>query len=210
LPTNSATAGPFVTRALGALAIGLLAAAFLRSTAIPGPTARLVTAVSLPLLPISYPGPYIGPLNSQWWFAALVLLIALEAPRRWHFPAVFFLCLTGAAPCVALPAFWDRRIIPIAAATILQARVFLASPRRPEALGISTEFLAVAIGVGIAMVIARLPSRTRLGFAYLGLAILALGLIAIGGGDLAFRYLTVAWVAIVLGLASRLDSPPRL
>src|SRR5262249_23036706 len=62
-----------VTRLLSAGAIGVSGAyMFGRDQAIPDRRVRLILAVSLPLFPIPDPGPYIGPLNSQWWFTIAV------------------------------------------------------------------------------------------------------------------------------------------
>jgi hypothetical protein len=70
----------------------------------------------------------------------------------------------------------------------------------------SLDFLVpAALLVGV-MAVSRLPIRTRLGFAYLGLAILTLGSIITGGASGSDRYLAVAWTGIALGVAALLAS----
>jgi hypothetical protein len=194
---------PIVTRLLAAAVIGLLAAFVVRaSTAIPNPGVRLAFALVLPLLPIPDPGPYLGPLNSQWWIALLVLLIALEPERRWHSPLLLTAGLTGLAPCLAVMAFRDLRGFALLAPAIAQAVVFIGQPRRPLGVAISSEFMAVATVLLVTMAIARLPRRTRLAFTYLGLVIILGGSLAVGGESGNWRYLGIPAAGIALGLIS--------
>jgi hypothetical protein len=198
--------GPLVTRLLAAGVIGSLATYLVRATAVPSSGVRIATALALPLLPTGYPGPYIGPLNSQWWIAILVLLIALAPQRRRHYPALLLAGLSGVAPCLALPVFRDRRVAWLLVPAAIQVAVLVSSGRRPLGLAMSLDFLVpAALLVGV-MAVSRLPIRTRLGFAYLGLAILTLGSIITGGASGSDRYLAVAWTGIALGVAALLAS----
>jgi hypothetical protein len=196
--------GPAITRLMSAAVIAALAWFLLRSSAIPSRTARVLPALALPVLPIGYPGPYVGPLNSQWWIATMVLLIALAPRQRWHAPILVVAGLTGLAPCLAWPAFRDRRVFALLIPTALQAVVLVSSQRRPASLAIEPAFIVIAAPLGGAMLMARLPPRTKLGFAYLGLATLTLGSILVGGVSGSGRFLAIACIGIVLAVTSRL------
>jgi hypothetical protein len=199
-------AGPLVTRIIAALAVGAVAA-FLASnrmrSAIPDGQLRLGIALSLALVPTAAPNAYDGPLNSQWWFAILAICIALVPPRRWDGPLLLGLGLTGAAPCLVLPVFRDRRALWLLVPTVMQAALVATSTRRPLGLGISPEYTTIAFLLIVVMIVARLPGRTRLAFVYVGLAIIALGALTYAGVPGNWRYLADAWVGIFLGVGSR-------
>jgi hypothetical protein len=196
--------GPLVTRLLAAAVIGLVAV-YLASDeladAIPRRTVRTAVALSLPILPIGYPGPYVGPLNSQWWIAIAVLGIALARPRRWHYAALLGAGFVGVAPCIALPAFRDRRIVALGVGVAAQAATLLMSERRSPGFTISPDYIAVMLTVGAVMLLAPLPGRTRIAFAYLSISILALGAILTGWPlELNLRLLAIPGTTIALGI----------
>lgn len=197
--------GPLLTRLASAAVIGVVAGYFASDSlaeAIPAKSVRLGFAASLPLLPLPYPGPYIGPLNSQWWVALGVLGIALSRPRRWHLPALFLAGLVGIAPCLAWPIFRDRRVVPLLAAVGLQALVLLQSNRGTMGIPMSPDYLWIMLALTGSLALARLPVRTRLAFLYLGLAVLTLGGVAMGQLDGQWRYLAIAGSGIVVGVLS--------
>jgi FkbM family methyltransferase len=196
-------AGPLLTR-VGAASIVGVVAGYLASAdwAIPSRPVRLIAALALPFIPTAYADAYVGPLNSQWWLAVLVLLIALAPAKRWHWPVIALAGLSGLAPCVALPLFRDRRSLVLALTTAVQLVLLLTTNERHDGdLRPVRAFFFLAVALVASMSLARLPIRTRLSFMYLGLAILALGAYATGWGD---RYFTVAWIGVVVGVASQL------
>lgn len=196
--------GPLLTRLLAAAVIGLVAvylASGALADAIPSRAVRTAFALSLPILPIAWPGPYVGPLNGQWWIALGVLGIALARPRTWHYPVLLGAGFAGIAPCVVLPVFRDRRGLALAVGVVAQGAMLLLGERSSPGFTITPEYLAVMLLVGVAMVAAPLPARTRMAFAYLGVTIVALGAIFTGwtlGSSL--RYLAIPGAAIALGL----------
>lgn len=197
--------GPLITRLLSAAVIGALATfitADVSASAIPSRRVRIALALSLPLLPIPYPGPYVGPLNAQWWIALLLLMVAFAPARPWHYLLIAVAGLTGIAPCLALPVFRDRRAISLLIPSAIQSGILFTQLRRPQGVGISHEFVLVALLLIVAMAFAPLPLRTRLAYSYLGLAVIALGSIAVGGEPGNWRYLAVASAGISLGAAS--------
>jgi len=172
-----------VTRLLASAVIGLIAVYFASDAladAIPSRAVRIGLAMSLPMLPIPYPGPYVGPLNSQWWFALGVLGIALARPRTWHYPTLLLAGFTGVAPCIALPIFRDRRGLALAVGVVAQLALLLSGERRPPGFSVGIDYILVMLLVGALMSAAPLPLRTRMAFGYLSLAILALGAILTG------------------------------
>jgi hypothetical protein len=194
-----------VTNLTAALTVGLVAAYVTTwREAIPDARARWILALSLPLLPIPEPGPYVGPLNNQWWFAIATLGIALSPPRRWHLPALAAFGLSGLAPCLLWPVFRDRRGLVLLAVAGVQGLVLLASHRERFPYPMDAGYLAAMASVAGAMLVARLPTRTRLAFLYAGLVILALGAFGDGRLGLNYRYLAVPGAVIVIGLGSRL------
>lgn len=165
-------------------------------------------ALALPLLPLGEPGPYTGPLNGQWFVALAMVAIALEPPKRWHYPALLLAGLTGIAPCLAVPVFRDRRGVVLGAVAVLQAVVLLTSDRSPTGVPPDPAWLVWMAGVLAAMLISPAPSRTRLAFTYISLVMLALG--AYVNGFVAYRYLAVPWAVVALGVVSRLRRPAEL
>jgi hypothetical protein len=181
-----------VTRLIAAGVIGAVGAyLFGRTAAIPDQRARLILAFSLPLFPIPDPGPYIGPLNSQWWFAIAFAGIALSAPKRWHYPALVLGGLSGIGPCLLWPAFRDRRIVALLIPAIIQAVVLFQSDRVPKARNLDLGYVILVLVLAAALVFARLPLRTRLVFLYAGVAILAIGFYAEGRLVGRGRYLAI-------------------
>jgi len=192
-----------VTRLISAAVIGATGAyLFGREEAIPDRRVRLVLAVSLPLFPIPDPGPYIGPLNSQWWFAIAVAGMALSSRKTWHYPALVIAGLSGIGPCLLWPAFRDRRLFALLVPTIVEAVVLVESPRRPQRLHLDPIWFVLVLGLVAALVFARLPWRTRIVFLYAGIAILAVGLFAQGKLAGQGRYLAIPAAGFVLGVAS--------
>ena len=184
--------GPLVTRIEGAAIIALIAGYV---------SGRYGAAagIALALLPISEP--YVGPLNSQWWLAIAVLVMALGPARVWHVPVLVVAGLSGIAPILAAPVFRDRRVILLLAAAILQIAVLLTSTRRPAGFGISVEFVTVgALLVGVLLLARNLPARDRVAFAWLGLVTILLGSWTTGGAIGGWRYLTAAWAGIAIAL----------
>jgi hypothetical protein len=205
-----AVGNPFVTRLLAALVIAAVAALLIRSAAVvPDARVRVVGSLSLALMPIPDPGPYLGPLNAQWWIAIAVLVIALSPPRPWHYPAVLVSGFVGLAPCLVLPAFRDRRGLALLFPALIQAAILASSTRRQDGFPASTDYLWIMLVLAAVMVVARLPLRTRLAFLYLGLAVLALGAFASGRLDGQWRYLAIPGAGVTLGLASFLGFPPK-
>lgn len=192
-----------VTRLIAAAVIGAVGAyLFGRREAIPDRRIRLILAVSLPLYPIPDPGPYIGPLNSQWWFAIGIAGMALSPVRRWHYPALLLGGLSGIGPCLLWPAFRDRRFVVLLITAIVQASVLLASPRRPQSLHVDAYWLALVLPLCASLLFARLPVRTRAVFLYAGVAVLTVGVYAMGTLVNQGRYLAIPWAGFVLGVAS--------
>ena len=66
----------------------------------------------------------------------------------------------------------------------------------------SPDYLWIMLALVGSLAIARLPVRTRMGFVYLGLAILTFGGVVAGQLDGQSRYLAVAGAGITLGVAS--------
>jgi hypothetical protein len=198
--------GALVTRLLAAAVIALVAVYFASDAlarAIPNVAVRTGFALALPMLPIPHPGPYVGPLNSQWWVALAVIGVALAPRRAWHYPALLGAGLVGVAPCVALPVFRDRRWVPLAIATALQAVTMIAGERRPQALAISADYVVVMLTVVALMYFAPLPLRTRLAFTYLSCAILLLGAILSGLPlTLNWRFMAIPGAALALAIVS--------
>lgn len=194
---------PVVTRLIAA---GIIAAVAVYLTTLrdPIPRGRYAFALALPLLPIPYPGPYVGPLNGQWFVALAVVGIALTAPRRWHYPALFLGGLVGLAPCLAWPVFRDRRLVALLIPTVIQAAVLLSSGRPASSVPIDPRYFVVMLALAVAMAVARLPLRTRLAFLYLGLAGLLAGAVLTGWFENQYRYLAIPGAVVVLGLASSL------
>jgi hypothetical protein len=200
-------AGAFVTRLIAAAVIGAVGAyLFGRSAAIPDMRVRLIVAFSLPLFPIPDPGPYIGPLNSQWWFAIAFAGMALSGPKRWHYPALVIGGLAGIGPCLLWPAFRDRRLVFLLVPAIIQAVVLFESDRRPKAAHLDLAWVVLVLALCAALILARLPLRTRLVFLYAGMSILAIGFLTQGSLVGQGRYLAIPAAGFVLGAASFL--PP--
>jgi hypothetical protein len=193
---------PLVTRLEAAAIIGLVAA-FVASDAlapaIPNRSVRVLTALSMPLIPTAFPDGFVGPLNDQWWLAIAVLCLALIPARRWHYPAIAFVGLSGMAPCVALPAFRDRRGLVLLAATAVQLGTLLVGHHHDFDFVVGNAYLQVGLLLVASLALAVLPTRTRLAFAYLGLAILMLGSFETQGAAWHQRLFTIAWVGIFLG-----------
>lgn len=193
---------PSVTRLIAAGVIGLVAI-YLARVSVPG-------AISLGLLPIAYPGPYIGPLNSQWFFAIAILVMATEAPRRWHPWALFVAGISGLAPCLMAPVFRDRRAEVLLACGAVQLAILATSGRHPLGLSADPTYLLLAALLLLSLIRSRLPTRTRLVFAYGGLAIIAAAVIAAGTVTGQGRYLTVPMTGIVVGFGSGFRTSRRL
>jgi hypothetical protein len=187
---------PNVTRLIAAAVIGAVAVYLSRVSP--------VAALALPLLPTPYPGPYIGPLNSQWWFAIAICVMALERARSWHYVALVIAGLSGIGPCLMVPVFRDRRGLVLAATALIQVVVLITSSRRPLGHAPDPGYLLIATVLVVSLLFARLPMRTRLVFAYGGLAVLMAGLIAAGTLNGQGRYLAVPFAGIAIGLASYL------
>jgi hypothetical protein len=194
---------PLATRLLAATAIGAVGAYLAVTLGVPG----VVTGLSLPWFPIPDPGPYIGPLNSAWWFTVAAAAMATVPARRWHYPALLGMGLTGIGPCLLWPAFRDRRSLPLLVPAVVQGLVLLTSDRRPKPQRPDLAYVVVMLAVVACLAFARLPARTRLVFIYAGVAILIAGLIAEGRLTGQGRYLAVPVAAMVLGLASFLPRP---
>jgi ribosomal-protein-alanine N-acetyltransferase len=194
---------PLVTRLIAAAVIGAVGG-YLAATL---GRAGLVAGLSLPLLPIPDPGPFIGPLNSQWWFAVAIAAMATVPARRWHNVALVVAGLSGIGPCLLWPAFRDRRTFALLAPAVVQGLVLFLSTRRPTGQKPDPAYLLVMIALVACLAFARLPVRTRLVFLYAGLAILTAGLVAEGRLVGQGRYLAVPAVGIVIGLASFLRRP---
>ena len=196
--------GPLVTRLLASAVIGLVAVYFASDAlrdAIPSRAVRIGLAISLPMLPIPYPGPYVGPLNSQWWIALAVLGIALARSRPWHYPALLVAGFVGIAPCIVLPVFRDRRWLALAVGVVAQLALLLSGERRPPGFSITIDYVLVMLLVGALMSAAPLPLRTRLAFGYLSIAILALGSSLTGLPlESNWRRLAVPGAAMALGV----------
>jgi len=196
--------GPLVTRLLASAVIGLVAVYFASDAladAIPSRAVRIGLAMSLPMLPIPYPGPYVGPLNSQWWIALGVLGIALARPRTWHYPTLLVAGFTGVAPCIVLPVFRDRRGLALAVGVVAQLALLLSGERRPPGFSITIDYILVMLLVGALLSAAPLPLRTRMAFGYLSIAILALGSILTGWPlESNWRLLAVPGAAMALGV----------
>lgn len=166
---------------------------------VPSTLLRATFGLSLVFMPLV--APYNATLNVQWWLGFAALAIALSKPRRYDAPLLVFLGLTGAAACLVLPVFRDRRGLALGVAVAIQGVVYLAQPAHPFVVSDYPHFYPVAAGLGVAMLLARLPPRVRLGFLWVGLVWLGLGLLrdSSGGQD---RYLAGAWAGIYLGVLS--------
>jgi hypothetical protein len=204
-----------LTRVLAAAVIALVAM-FLASTrlsqAIPDRRVRIAFGVSLAFLPIAES--YVGPLNSQWWLALLLVGIALTTERRWYdYPTIALAGLSGIGACLALPVFRDRRGLVLVAVVMLQAVYLIGAARRPSGIAISWQFAIVAALVVLAVLTPRLPRRTRFGFGWLSLVTIALGSWTIAGAEGGWRYLTAACAFVTLTViavaVSRLGPPTR-
>lgn len=197
--------GLLVTRVIAAAVVASVAV-YLASLqdAIPSRTVRLVLALSLPLFPVLAGwGPYLGPLNSPWWFALAAVGISLARPRAWHYPFLLLAGLSGVTVCAAWPAFRDRRAVPLLVASAIQVAVLFSGPKLGHlALHIDAVYMLLVAGVVLLLANPALPLRTRLAFGYLALAHIALGAILSGvipGND---RYVTMAWATLFLGAAA--------
>jgi hypothetical protein len=198
---------PFVTGLIAATSIGLVGgylASDALSRAIPSRAVRVTVAASLALYPTGYPGPYMGPINTQWFVAIAVVAIALAEPRRWHYPFLVAAGLFGIAPCLAWPVFRDRRMVALFIPAVVQGIVLLLSDRRTTGIPMSPDYLLVMLALAASLTFAPLPIRTRLAFLYIGLATLTLGGIAMGELHNQGRYLAIPGAGIALGLASLL------
>lgn len=197
---------PAVAHVMAALVIGFVAVYLTRF--------HVLLGLSLAFLPPYGPnlGAYAGPLNAQWWLALLVVGIALSPPRRWHYPVIALAGLTGIAVCLAWPAFRDRRVVPLLAASAIQAGFLIADGGRqrlalvgyPPPMTIAPEYAVIALVLLLTLVVSRAPIRTRLAFAYLGLATATLGALMMGPLEGQERYIVAASAAVALAVATRL------
>lgn len=73
----------------------------------------------------------------------------------------------------------------------------------------SLEFLAAALLLLAAMLLARLPTRPRLGLLYLGLATITIGALTYAGAPGNWRYLAASWVGIYVGVLSWISEHGR-
>ena len=193
-------AGPFVTRLLAAVVVGAVAA-FVASDrmapAIPGRRVRAAFAMSLGLLPIV--GPYVGPLNSQWWIAIAVVVLAAVPARRYDVPLLLAAGFTGIAPCFALPLYRGWRFVALAIPTVVQLALVITTDPVPRQPHIEPSFVVAGIVLALASVArSDLPIRTRVAFVVVGFGWMVAGSLRITLGP--DRYEAAAWAGIALGL----------
>lgn len=196
---------PVAAIVLHAALIGAVAAFIAQARhAISDDRVRVAFAASIAILPAWEP--YISALSAQWFLALLLVVMAYEPVRRWHYPVVAVAGLSGVAPVIVTPVYlWrrDPRAIVLVPVAIIQTAAILSIGRNAT----PTEMLPVVavlavVGAGV-LVAARPPMAPAL--ALPAVATLVLGAASM---NLTSRYLFLAaamvmLVAIVLALRSR-------